>query len=77
MIAMGPYKGSVHMLPKYVKLSDSGIGTVVEVGSTVSNSKTWYPLDFNAAGYVIQQPPRVHIGNPHMVKTTDGPAFAQ
>ena len=27
-----------NMLPKYVKLSDSGIGTVVEVGITVSNS---------------------------------------
>ena len=60
-----------------MKLFDGGIGKIIELGITVSHSKTWYPLNFNVAGYMIHQFFKIHVGNFHFILIAIGPSFAQ
>ena len=55
---------TVSVLPKRVKLSDSGMGLIVLLGVTVQKTWLYYPLNFNSAGYAIGGSPGLtHVGH--------------
>ncbi len=70
--------GVEKLLPKRVKLSDSGVGLVVALRVSIHNCKAYYPLDFNSSGSVLMEPARGHIGNAYiMVDEKDMHRYAQ
>lgn len=50
--------------PRRVKLSDAAMAALLSMGIKYSTLKTGWPLDFNAAGGPLAQPPRMNIGRP-------------
>ena len=55
--------GTATTLPKRVKLSDSAMGLVVLLGMTCHKTWSWWPLNFNSAGYAIMKGTLNHFGH--------------
>ena len=53
--------------PSRVGLSDSAMGVVISIGVTITKSEDYWPLNFNAAGYAMVEPPLVHLGHPFKI----------
>ena len=54
-----------HRLLKRVKLSDSAMGLIMQLGITCVRSRDWYPLSLSASGYALAQPLLKHMGYAH------------
>ena len=61
---------TANKFPKRVKLSDSAVELVIRLGVPIARCNQWWPLDFNATGYVLGQPARNHIGHAHRIGTS-------
>ncbi len=59
--------GIEKLLPKRVKLSNSGVSLVIALRVSIYNYKAYYPLDFNSSGLVLIEPARGHIGNVYII----------
>jgi len=55
------------LLPKRVKLSNSGVSLVIALRVSIYNYKAYYPLDFNSSGLVLIEPARGYIGNVYII----------
>ena len=60
---------TANKFPKRVKLSDSAVGLVIHLGVAIARCNQWWPLDFDATGYVLGQPARNNIGHGHRIGT--------
>ncbi|KAL8749120.1 MAG: hypothetical protein Q9184_006928 [Pyrenodesmia sp. 2 TL-2023] len=59
-----------HLIPRYVRLSDSGVGVVVRMNTTIQMRYTYYPLDFNCDGH--PRLVRASMGNAWLSKVPIG-----
>ena len=47
------------------------MGVVITLGVPITKSRDYWPLNFNATGYAIGEPPLVNMGHPFKEDTVD------